>query len=196
MKRNTIRGLAALCLTGALLMGTAIPASASEADDIEAMKNWLNGLTVTQQAPSGSSGSAAASSEALTADELSAYADKVFELVNAEREKAGLALLERDSLLDEAAMIRAAEIVENYTHTRPNGDSYFSVLDDLDIQRKSSGEIIYSSPTTPESAVKGWMNSDSHRNRILKEEYTATGIGVYQDKDGGLHWVQLFIKEK
>jgi len=42
-----------------------------------------------------------------TEDELNAYADRVFELVNQEREKAGVAPLERNEFLDEAANIRA-----------------------------------------------------------------------------------------
>lgn len=93
MKNRLIHSLAALCLSGALLAGSALTAYAAEPDyssEIEAMTNWLNGLTVTQQAPSGGDSSAAAAPATLTA-----YADKVFELVNAEREQAGLALLER-----------------------------------------------------------------------------------------------------
>lgn len=202
MKNRLIHSLATLCLSGALLAGSAPTAYAAEPDyssEIEAMTDWLNGLTVTQQAPSGNSGSgnsAAAAPATLTADELAAYADKVFELVNAEREQAGLAPLERDGLLDEAAAIRAAEIVDSYTHTRPDGEYYSTVIDELGIKRGASGEIIYTSPTTPESAVKGWMSSDGHRDHILKEKYTTTGIGIHQDENGGLHWVQLFIQEK
>lgn len=199
MKNRLIHSLAALCLSGALLAGSAMTAFAAEPDyssEIEAMTNWLNGLTVTQQAPSGGDSSTAASPAMLTDDELAAYADEIFELVNAEREQAGLAPLERDGLLDEAATIRAAEIVNNYTHTRPDGAYYSTVLDDLGIKRRASGEIIYTSPTTPESAVKGWMSSDGHRSHILKEKYITTGIGIHQDENGGLHWVQLFIQEK
>ena len=210
MKKNLFRRCISVCMAGAMLMGTAVTASAAQPDysrEIEAMEKWLNGLTVTRSSVSASNNSqsgstqsstvqsstAASTQKLLTAEELAAYADKIFELVNIEREKAGASLLTRSSILDEAAMIRAKEIVENYSHTRPDGNRYFSVLNELEIRRSSSGEIIYTSPITPQSAVKGWMDSDGHRGHILKEKYTATGVGVYQDENGVLHWVQLFI---
>lgn len=134
----------------------------------------------------------------LTQNVLEAYSDKVFELVNKEREKAGVGLLERDELLDEAANIRAKEIRTVYenkgkAHTRPNGDSWRTVLQELGIEDKC-GENIYDKPQTPEKAMAGWMKSDAHKENILKERYNSIGIGVYQHSDGSLSWVQIFSR--
>ena len=208
MKNRMIRALAAMCLASVLLAGTAVTVSAAEPNgarqpdyskQIEEMTKWLDGMTVTQSggasAPANQPGNAAAP-KILTGDELKAYTDTIFELVNKEREKAGLQPLDYREDIAGAATIRAREIVSSYTHTRPDGSKFSTVFDELEITKRTSGENLYKSPTTPEAAVKGWMASDGHRNNILKEKYTATGTGIYQDQDGKLYWVQLFIQEK
>jgi uncharacterized protein YkwD len=190
MKRNRLRMLTAACLAAALLMGTAITASAATQDEIAAVTAWLNGLTVTQQ-------QSETPPKTLTADELQAYADEVFELVNKERESAGVAPLERDATLDGAAMIRAAEvkavaIAEGKPHTRPDGTSYKTLLDEMGIDGQRCGENLTCGRPTPQNAMNTWMESDGHRKNILRDTYGSIGIGVYQRPDGVLDWVQIF----
>ncbi len=190
MKRNIFRTVTAACLAAALLLGTAVTASAATQDEIAAVTAWLNGLTVTPQQPD-------TPPTMLTDEELQAYADKVFELVNQERENAGVAPLERDATLDGAAMIRAAEvkavaIAEGKPHTRPDGTSYKTLLDEMGIDGQRCGENLTCGRPTPQNAMNAWMESDGHRKNILRETYGSIGIGVYQRPDGVLDWVQLF----
>jgi len=205
MKKRILRMLAATCMATVLLAGMAMTASAAQPDyskEIEAMDKWLDGLTLTPGSgtstpsnPAKPSGSVE-TAKTLTEDELKAYADKVFELVNKEREKAGVSPLEYREDLAEAAQIRAQEIVTHKSHTRPNGEDFDSVMDEFNIERRACGENIYRYQTTPEKAMQGWMDSDGHRRNILKEKYTAIGVGIYQGQDGKLYWTQLFIEEK
>ena len=204
MKNCMVRAFIAMCLASVLLAGMTMTASASEPDyskEIEEMTKWLDGMMVTpsagSSAPSNSSNNAAAP-KMLTEDELKAYTDTLFELVNKEREQAGLAPLERDSLLDEAAMIRAAEIrivdfAGGEPHTRPDGTSYKTALSDLGITGKGFGENISRSKVIPQAAIDSWMKSDGHRANILRENYGSIGIGVYQRSDGKLDWIQIFM---
>lgn len=204
MKNCMVRAFIAMCLASVMLAGMTMTASASEPDyskKIEEMTKWLDGMTVTpsagSSAPSNSSNNAAAP-KMLTEDELKAYTDTLFELVNREREKAGLASLERDSLLDEAAMLRAGEIkvVDNAggePHTRPDGTNFRTVLDDTWIDGKLCGENIGRAHSTPQDAIKSWMTSDGHRRNILRENYGSIGIGVYQRPDGKIDWIQIFM---
>jgi uncharacterized protein YkwD len=67
---------------------------------------------------------------------------EVFELTNAEREKNGLARIEFSDSLSAAADIRAVETTEVFSHTRPDGRSYFTVLSDLGIKNFGSAEIL------------------------------------------------------
>jgi len=200
MKNRMVRAFCAMCLTSVLLAGMTMTASASEPDDskrIEEMTKWLDGMTVTQRSGPASQTEPAAQ-KTLTADELKAYTDTMFELVNREREKAGAEPLERDSLLDEAATLRAGEIkvVDNAggePHTRPDGTNFRTVLDDTGIDDKLCGENIGRAHPTPQDAIKSWMASDGHRRNILRENYGSIGIGVYQRPDGKLDWIQIFM---
>ena len=199
MKNRMVRAFCAMCLASVMLAGMTMTANASEPDyskEIEEMTKWLDGMTVTQRSGPASQTEPAAQ-KTLTADELKAYTDTMFELVNREREKAGLDSLERDSLLDEAAMLRAGEIkvVDNAggEHTRPDGTNFRTVLDDTGIDGKLCGENIGRAHPTPQDAIKSWMASDGHRRNILRENYGSIGIGVYQRPDGKLDWIQIFM---
>ena len=135
--------------------------------------------------------------QTLTAEELKALTDTMFELVNQEREKAGLRPLARCSLLDEAAMIRAAEIkivddAGGTPHTRPDGTSYRTLLDEMGINSRRCGENISRARATPQESVNALMLSDGHRANILRENYGSIGIGVYQRPDGNFNWIQIF----
>ncbi len=83
-----------LAVAVAAAMSVAVSAEEPPRDDSEAiaaMEQWLNGLTVTPRDQNGDP------LPTLTAEELAAYADTVYALVNQERERAGVPLLERDT---------------------------------------------------------------------------------------------------
>ena len=138
--------------------------------------------------------------EKLSAETLAEYATEAIKLTNAEREKAGLAPLERDPILDEAAMIRAAEvkIVDNAggtPHTRPDGTGFRTLLDAMGIDGNRCAENLNRAKSTPQATMESWMNSDGHREAILRERYGTIGIGVYQRSDGKLDWIQIFERK-
>lgn len=138
--------------------------------------------------------------EMLSEETLEKYADEVFRLVNEARDKAGVEPLERDSLLDEAAMIRAAEVhivdeAGGEPHTRPDGTRWRTVLEDMGIDGDRCAENLNRSKATPERAMESWMNSDGHREAILRERYGTIGIGVFQRSDGKLDWIQIFERK-
>jgi uncharacterized protein YkwD len=134
----------------------------------------------------------------LSKETLAEYAAEGFRLTNAEREKAGLEPLERDNLLDEAAMIRAAEVIVvdkagGKPHTRPDGTSYRDLVTDMGSDGMRCGENIARAEATAQFAIEAWMRSDGHRENMLREDYGSMGIGVYQLPDGSLDWVQIFM---
>lgn len=128
----------------------------------------------------------------LTKDET--YIKQVLELVNEERSKAGVLPLESSKELNEAAMTRAKELAQVFSHTRPDGRDSFTVLTEAGIVYSSAGENIASGQSTPEEVMESWMNSDGHRANILSDKYTQTGIGYYT-ANGKSYWTQLFVKE-
>ncbi|HHX57293.1 MAG TPA: hypothetical protein GX710_04680 [Clostridiales bacterium] len=126
---------------------------------------------------------------------VSEYQAEVLRLVNVERAKAGLSALEADLTLMQASQIRADEIIQSFSHTRPNGTSCFTVLSELGISYRSCGENIAAGYPTLEQTVNQWMNSQGHRENILNSSYTHLGVG-YVNRSGtqyGNYWVQLFV---
>lgn len=110
---------------------------------------------------------------------------EVLELVNKEREKAGLSKLVMDKELLEAAMVRAAEIVVLFDHNRPNGSECFTACD------KMYGENIAMGQGTADYVMECWMNSSGHKANILQSAYKSIGIGCFY-KNGRRYWVQCF----
>lgn len=120
------------------------------------------------------------------------YAEQVVKLVNEERAKAGLSALTMDTNLTAAANVRAQEIKQLFSHTRPDGTSFSTVLKEHYVSYRGSGENIAWGQKSPEQVMTGWMNSDGHRANILNENFKNIGVGYYQDENGRNHWVQLF----
>lgn len=120
------------------------------------------------------------------------YAEQVVQLVNAERKKAGLNPLTLDSKLASAALIRAKETERSFSHTRPDGRSFSTVLTDNGITFRGAGENIAWGQRSPEEVMNGWMNSSGHRANILNPNYTKIGVGYYQNSSGRNFWSQLF----
>lgn len=119
--------------------------------------------------------------------------EEVLEIVNKERGKAGLSPLKLDTTLQKAAQIRAEELIEFFSHTRPDGRDCFSAVNEIDNGFTALGENIAKGQTDPVNVMNGWMNSQGHRANILNGGYTHLGVGLYI-YNGEKHWVQMFGK--
>lgn len=120
-------------------------------------------------------------------------AQRVLELVNQQRAKAGVPALLWDEDLREAAEFRAAEISEKFSHQRPNGEDCFSLAS---LGTRFHGENIAAFPRSAEEVVDLWMDSPGHRSNILNPDYTHLNVAVFTEqhpkKYNGKYWVQLF----
>ncbi len=120
------------------------------------------------------------------------YVLRVVELVNEERAKAGLNPVTLDTAASAAALVRAKETVQFFSHTRPDGRSCFTALTEQGIRYRTAGENIAYGQRSPEEVMEGWMNSSGHRANILGESFTSIGVGYYQE-NGVNYWTQLFF---
>lgn len=117
---------------------------------------------------------------------------EVVSLVNAERAKAGLAPLTLNSEISKAAETRAGEIQTSFSHTRPGGKSFSTVLTEAGISYRASGENIAYGQSTASKVMSDWMNSSGHRANILNSSFTQIGVGHVKNASGTDYWVQLF----
>lgn len=131
--------------------------------------------------------------EDTTTDEH-AFIKEVVDLVNAERAKEGLAPLTIDLKVQAAAMVRAKECEQRFSHTRPNGTSFATALKEQGVSYRSSGENIAWGQRSPEEVIKAWMNSSGHRANIMNPNFTTIGVGYYENANGTDYWCQLFTR--
>ncbi len=117
-------------------------------------------------------------------------AEQVFDIVNEERVNAGKSKLTLDSTLCKAAQVRAKEIGKKFSHTRPNGTSCSTILDEYNVSYWACGENIAQGHQSAKSVMKSWMRSAGHRSNILSSSYTKIGIGYDPSTNS---WVQIFI---
>jgi uncharacterized protein YkwD len=71
-----------------------------------------------------------------------------------------------------------------FAHESPAGGSAAERLRAAGLGYRALGENLARSRNAPDpaaSAVKGWMASDGHRENILEEAFTETGVGVWRD---------------
>lgn len=125
----------------------------------------------------------------------SSMAKQVADLVNQERAKAGLAPLTLREDLTQAAQIRAKESAVSFSHTRPDGSGFQTVLTQQQISYRRSGENIAWGQPTAQSVMNAWMNSPGHRANILNSSFEYIGVGYYTSSQGTPYWAQLFISD-
>ena len=116
---------------------------------------------------------------------VTANARSVVDQVNRERTARGLSALRVDPALTAAAQIRAQEIVERFSHTRPDGTRWSTV------SSVAYGENIAKGQRTADKVMAAWMTSSGHRANILRASYGSIGVACVQS-GGVYHWVQLF----
>ena len=114
-------------------------------------------------------------------------AEQLVAQVNAERAKAGLSTLRVDAELTRAAQVRAVEITQVFSHTRPDGTSWSTV------SARAYGENLAMGQRTVDKVMAAWLTSKGHRENLLRPGYGSIGVCCYV-YGGVTYWVQLFGK--
>lgn len=117
--------------------------------------------------------------------------NEVYEITNNYRSLVGVPSLTLDSSLVEAANIRAKELSDSFSHTRPNGSSCFTVLSELGISYGTAGDNIAAGYSSSQSVMEGWRSSSGHYQNIISSKFKKIGIGV-NIINNQYYWVQIF----
>jgi uncharacterized YkwD family protein len=120
---------------------------------------------------------------------------EVFFLTNKERENEGKNALSLNVYLSYVASLKSEDMYakQYFDHASPTFGSPFAMMDDFEITYKMAGENIAAGYKSSENVVDAWMNSEGHRENIVKDGFTEIGIGVIE-KVGqyDTYWTQLF----
>ena len=125
----------------------------------------------------------------------------VFNLINQQRRKYRLNALDHDSKLADLARYYSRKMAhENFfSHYDLDGNSLIDRAEKFDISNwRKLGENLffcqgYVSPS--QIALDGWRKSPAHWKNILDRDWTHTGIGVYETKNGKTYITQVFMKK-
>lgn len=120
----------------------------------------------------------------------------VLSLVNEERRKNGLSALTWGTTCEQAANVRAKEIMSVYSHTRPDGSAFSTACPIPTNTGGKSGENLAAgnAAVSPETVVATWMASEAHRANILDPDFKYVSVGFVFDQSSPYktYWSQYF----
>ena len=120
---------------------------------------------------------------------------------NNRRMEHGLAPLELNEKLSKVAHAKAEHMFANnyWAHTAPDGSTPWVFILDEDYEYLVAGENLAKNFDHSTGVVTAWMNSPSHKENLLKDDYSDIGFaivdGVLQNEETTLV-VQIFGTEK
>lgn len=130
------------------------------------------------------------------------FVDRLVELTNHERTKAGLPTLKLNPVLAAVAQKHSIDMAlqDYFSHTNLDGSTPVERAKAEGYSSEYVGENIYASGTTPEDAFQGWMDSPVYQENILNPKYQEIGVGYYflandtGDVNYRHYWTQVFGK--
>ncbi|MBM7572257.1 CAP domain-containing protein [Aquibacillus albus] len=117
---------------------------------------------------------------------------QIFDITNVIRSRYEKATLDWDDAVATVAFGHSKDMSEKnyFSHYSPNGEGLKERLINGEINYLSAGENIAAQYTDGPAAVEGWLNSEGHRDALLKGEYTHLGVGVYR-----YYYTQNFLQK-
>ncbi len=115
------------------------------------------------------------------------YVKEIIDLTNQERQNAGLGSLSENQLLDKIAEEKGKDMfAKNYwAHAAPDGTMPWYFFHKNDYQYLYAGENLARDFYTSSAVVKAWMNSPSHKDNLLGDNYTEIGVAVLNGQFDG-----------
>ena len=111
---------------------------------------------------------------------------EMINLINQTRLANDLNVLSYDPELYEIARLRANEIVQSFSHLRPNGEPFYSIstlIDGENLSRYGNGDAL--------STFDGFMHSPNHKDNILFADFKRVACFRLIENDV-VYWVQAF----
>jgi uncharacterized protein YkwD len=107
--------------------------------------------------------------------------------INTIRRQNGLAPLNLNYKLSQAAMQKANDMVANnyWAHFSPSGRSPWSFIANSNYKYYYAGENLAKGYTNLDAVFNAWMNSESHKRNILSNHFADTGFAMVDGKLGG-----------
>lgn len=133
----------------------------------------------------------------LSESELETIKKGLYNSINSYRKSQKKKTLSKTATLEKSANIRTKEVVNKFSHTRPNGTRCFTAFATYKQKGVSNGEnlskVSFSAKSSysrdylnkaVESMMKTLKSSKTHKDVMLNKAYTKYGIGITVKKSG------------
>ncbi len=109
-------------------------------------------------------------------------------MTNEKREGVGLAALELNPTLSQAAQSKGAHMLANdyWAHVAPDGTEPWKFFTDVGYKYRFAGENLARDFSNPGSAVEAWMASPTHKENMLSPKYKEMGVAVVEGDLAGV----------
>ncbi|MDO9527220.1 MAG: CAP domain-containing protein [Gemmobacter sp.] len=116
---------------------------------------------------------------------------ELLSMINAERNRAGLARLQLDGNLTSAAQAHACDNAgrKSYAHEGSDGSDLLIRVKRAGYRLREAAENTFLGRSGAGAAVGYWMKSGYHRQNMLNAGYRDAGVGVAATGDGREAWV-------
>jgi hypothetical protein len=139
------------------------------------------------------------SPRASASGDLASAVQRIVELTNQERAKAGLLPLKWNDTLAAAATSHAQDMAERgyLAHVSPEGSTAPERARAAGYSAYGSGHVyvgenLARAYSDPDALVTAWMESPGHRQNMLWAQYREIGVAVVVRSNGTLYWAQVF----
>lgn len=136
-----------------------------------------------------------------SAQSVSVNTEQILVLTNEQRSQHGLPVLNLDPKLTELANKKSQDMLDRqyFAHEDPSKKWIWDYAGTVNYDYLYFGENLSEGYMDAKSIVNAWMNSELHKENILRENYTDIGIGIaegqYMGKDT-LMVTQIFGRKK
>ena len=115
----------------------------------------------------------------ISSHRIGSYEKSILEEINRHRSDGGISPLTMSGKLSALAAIRAYECSKDFSHTRPDGRSWDTVLSDYGASAYTESILYASSGTGAGLLLDACMSSGNHSEKIMNSDYRAAGIGIF-----------------
>jgi len=129
-----------------------------------------------------------------TDTDLELKAKEVFDLTNEERRKAGLSILTWNDALAQSAADHCQDMIDRnyFAHETPEGIGPGARATAAGYEWSWIGENLAAGYFTAEQVMNGWMNSEDHKENILRPVFVELGVALRISPEGRVYWAQEF----
>jgi uncharacterized protein YkwD len=108
------------------------------------------------------------------------YLQELISLTNQERQQQNLIPLKHSTVLDQAAMLKAQDMLQKdyWAHVSPDGIEPWHWFEVAGYQYQTAGENLARDFDTSSGVVSAWMASPTHKENILYRSFTEIGMAV------------------